>query len=274
MSETINNVAIENVSRILAELTTGTKISVMFQSLNYFDSDAIKYGRPFSTKWKRLNETIIHECKKAKNAKPFFKVIEYLMQPVNFMNRQEIWNENMQSINSVLIFYGYELSAKGKVIQIDAVETIADANKRLQSFINKLEVYDIHPEIMKFCSAELFDKNYFHAILEASKSLFERVRQLSESSSDGMKLLDYAFSTKKPVVLIKGNMLATDTERSLYRGLKSLLETITSLYRNPNAHTPKLYDVTSETDAITAFTLMSLAHRTLDNCINVRNINS
>ena len=67
-------------------------------------------------------------------------------------------------------------------------------------------------------------------------------------------------------------MLITQTDKSKYQGLKSLLNTIVYLYRNPNAHEPKLYDVTSETDAVTALTLMSLANSLLDDCINVRDL--
>ena len=97
---------------------------------------------------------------------------------------------------------------------------------------------------------------------------------LSELEPDGTALIQQALSTKKPVILIKGNMLKNETDRSLYNGLKNLLETIVSLYRNPTAHSPKLFDVTSETDAITAFNMMSLAHRILDNCINIRDLDN
>lgn len=270
----VDKSVIENVCRILGELTSGSKITNMFAALDFFDSDTVKYGKPVTTKWKRLNETIIRECKQHKSAQPFFKTIEFIMKPINFVNSQEAWNYNSRAINSNLIFYGYELTNSGKIIVTDSVETVEEAQRRLRSFQDKLNMYEIHPNVMLFCKEELFQNNYFHAILEASKGVLQRVRDLSELELDGMKLIHQSLSSKNPIILIKGNMLTNDTDRSLYNGFKNLLETIVSLYRNPNAHTPKLFDITLETDAITAFNMMSLAHRILDNCINVRNLDN
>lgn len=270
MKKTIDNAVIENISKILGELTTGSKISNMFSILGYYDADTQNHGRPFSTKWRRINETVIHECNREKSGKPFFKIIEHIMKPQEFIDSPEGWTEHRREINAQLMFYGYELNDSGKIENVEPVQSFTDAQKRLQSFEDKLSQHDIHPIILKFCNEELFHQNYFHAILEASKSVLQRVRDISELSDDGTKLIHSAFSTKNPIILIKNNMLETQTDKSLYNGLKNLLETIVSLYRNPNAHLPKLYDITSETDAITAFTLMSLAHRILDDCFNVR----
>lgn len=272
LSKPIDSAIIESICRILGELTSGYKITIMFQNLNFYDHDIITAGKPISTKWKRLRDAIIQECNNKKSAKPFFHVIEYIMKPIDFVKDSDAWRINKNDINIYLLFYGFELTDTGKVIQTTSVETVNDAHKRLLSFQNKLDMYEIHPHVLEFCKEELFHKNYFHAILEASKSVFQRVRDISELELDGSKLIHQALSTKQPVILIKGNMLKSETERSTYNGLKNLIETIISLYRNPTAHSPKLYDETSETDAITAFTLMSLAHRILDNCFNVRDL--
>lgn len=272
MSRSIDPIVIESVCKILGELTKGYKITIMFQSLKIYDHDSATAGRPITTKWKRLRDAIIHECNNQKSAKPFFQVIEYIMNPIDFVNDLNGWENNKRDLNAYLLFYGYVLTDSGKIQQTDSVETVNDAHKRLLSFQNKLKMYEIHPRVLEFCQEELFQENYFHAILEASKSVFQRVRDISELELDGSKLIQQALSTKQPVILIKGNMLSSETDRSMYNGLKNLIETIVSLYRNPTAHSPKLYDESSETDAITAFTLMSLAHRILDNCFNVRDL--
>ena len=272
MSQHIDRSLIESVCRVLGELTSGYKITIMFKTLNFYDDDNIQYGKAVSTKWKRLRDAIIYECTQQHRARPFFQIIEYIMKPIDFVHAPDAWQENRKAINSSLIFYGFELTDSGKIIQTTAVESVADAQKRLQSFQNKLDMYEIHENVLQFCNKELLQNNYFHAILEASKSVLQRVREISELEPDGTALIQQALSTKNPVILIKGNMLKNETDRSLYNGLKNLLETIVSLYRNPTAHSPKLFDVTSETDAITAFNMMSLAHRILDNCINVRDL--
>jgi len=127
---------------------------------------------------------------------------------------------------------------------------------------------------LKYCREENFNQDYFHAIFESSKGLSQRDRDISDLNTNGNELIQDAFSINTPKILIKGNMLNNKTDKSLYNGLKNLLKTIVSLYRNPSAHMPKLYDPKSETDAITVFTLISLAHRILDECINVRDINN
>lgn len=274
MARKIDNAVIESVSKILAEVVTGSDITTMFRILSYCDFDIVE-KRPYnSTKWKRLNETTIHECNQAKSAQPFLKIIQHIMDPPKFVDNKEGWISIKTAINGKLLFYGLELADNGKITRTTAVRTINEAQKRLKSFTDKLESYNIHSEIFKYCTVELFDNNYFHAILEASKGIFDRVRTLSELSTDGVNLIEQAFSSKQPLVLIKDNMLDSLTDKSLYSGLRNLLLTIATLYRNPKAHNPKLYDDTSETDAITAFVMISLAHRILDTCINVRDLDN
>jgi Protein of unknown function (Hypoth_ymh) len=35
----------------------------------------------------------------------------------------------------------------------------------------------VHPDVLKFCRAELVVDNYFHAVFEAAKSVAEKLRQ-------------------------------------------------------------------------------------------------
>lgn len=77
------------------------------------------------------------------------------------------------------MFYGFELTDYGKIIQTTAVESVADAQKRLQLFQNKLDMYEIHQNgFANSATKNWFPNNYFHAILEASKSVLQRVREM------------------------------------------------------------------------------------------------
>lgn len=274
MAKPIDNQLISSVSKILGEELNGQKISTMLTILSLSDFDKI-YSRPYtSTKWKRLDESISFECSKSKNAKALFRVIEYVAKPQNYVNSPtNDWFSLKKSLNTQLMFYGFSLNDAGKIINSEAVETFSDAQKRLKSFEEKLFLHEIHPEILKYCREELFQENYFHAIFEASKGILDRVRIISELDTDGITLIDSAFRSKNPIVLIKGNMIQSLSDKSEYSGLKSLLSTVIYFYRNPQAHNSKLYNPKSETDAITAFSMMSLAHQILDNCINVRDLN-
>ncbi|MGJ8729315.1 TIGR02391 family protein [Listeria aquatica] len=270
----IDNSLIDSISRILGELLTGTEITKMFHILELPDFDIIENRGYTSTKWRRIAESVTYHCKEQNSPNALFDVIEYKMRPKDFISIPDVWKTTKQEINSQLIFYGLELSDAGKIQSVVKVETFNEARKRLISFQDRLEPYHIHHEVSKYCEEELLVENYFHAILEASKGLLQRIRDISELDKDGSQLIDEAFIIKRPIILIRDNMLSTQTEQSEYKGLKSLLHTITYLYRNPQAHETRLYNPKSENDAVTAFSLISLAHQVLDNCVNVRDLSS
>jgi uncharacterized protein (TIGR02391 family) len=268
----IDNECIESISKILGEMTTGSKITQILAKHNWIDHDTLAGQSLISTKWKRINASITDEVKKANSLTPFFKMIEEIMNPLNFLNQEDVWTQNRKNINFSLSFSGYELTDGGKIKSGKAAKTFTEAVERTKSLLEKLEIHNIHPDVLKFCKPELLDKNYFHAVLEASKSVLDKIRNLTFSSKDGNTLVNEAFVVKNPALIIRGNFLKTDDERSEYNGLKSLLNTICYFYRNPQAHSPKLYNPISEMDAITAFIMMSLAHEQLDRCQCVRQI--
>lgn len=267
---TIDNQCIETISKILGELTTGSKITRILSKYNWIDHDTISGQRILSTKWKRISASLSAEIRKANSATPFFKMIEEIMDPINFNNEQETWTKNKNGINFALSFYGYELTDAGKIKSVKAANTYSEAIDRTKNLLEKLKNHNIHPDILKFCKPELLDENYFHAIFEASKSVFDKIRNITLSTKDGNSLINEAFIVKNPSIILKGNKLTTNDEISEYNGLKSLLNTICYFYRNPSAHSPKLFNPTSENDAITAFIIMSLAHQQLDRCICIR----
>ena len=271
MSKPINNIAIEKISQILCDdRFTGSQLTIFLQIHNFKDHDN-EHGAigALSTKWKRLNASLAHECGKTKSPKPLFKAIEYVLDPAPHTLNIDYWKARQQEVNAILVWHSLRLNDVGKVESTAPPTSISDAHNRFSSFKKKLQEHGIHREAMRYCDEELLQNNYFHAIFEASKGVLDRLRQLSKSSSDGITLVDECFIIKKPIIVIKGNLLITDSEKGLYKGLASLLKTIVYLYRHPKAHTPKLYDETSESDAITAFIMISLAHKQLDNCCNI-----
>jgi uncharacterized protein (TIGR02391 family) len=268
----IDTNVIEAISKILGELTTGSKITRILAKHNWIDHDTLA-GQPIiSTKWKRISSSMHEEVQKANSPDPLFKMIEEIMNPIDFYNLDEAWIETRKEINFRLRFYGFELTDGGKIVPTKVVESFSEAVKRTRDLLGNLENHDIHQDILKFCRPELLDENYFHAIFESSKSVLEKLRKITFSSKDGNSLINEAFVQKNPAVIIQGNYLKSSDEVSEYLGLKSLLNTICYLYRNPNAHSPKLYNQSSETDAITALIMMSLAHKQLDRCICVRQL--
>lgn len=264
--KSIDNICIEKITRILGELVTGTDITNILAKNRWKDHDTETGVRAISTKRKRLEASMIHEINTKNSTQPFFRLIEEIMNPVEFANAKDTWYTNLENINFILRFYGYELTDGGKVQSTTTTKTYTEGLERSTNLLDKLKSQGVHENIIKYCTPELLKENYFHAILEASKSVFDRIRIMTNSSLDGNTLINEAFVVKRPSIIIKGNLLSNDNEKSLYLGLKSLLNTICYLYRNPTAHSPKLFNEKNESDALTAFMLISLAHHQLDNC--------
>lgn len=261
---------VQAISKILGELVTGSKITYLFKKNNWRDYYSETGDKMLSTKWKRIEDTLNYEINKSNSDKPFITLIEDIMKPFEFRSNIELWNESLKNINEIISFSGLELLSNGKIIEVKPVDSLQEAINRTNSLYTKLIESNIHSEVIKYCKQELLQENYFHAVLEASKGVLQRIRDLNLSSKDGNTLINDSFNLKNPSIIIKGNLMSNDTEKSEYQGLKSLLNTICYLYRNPTAHSPKMYDARIERDAIQALSLISMAHLQLDNCICVR----
>jgi uncharacterized protein (TIGR02391 family) len=106
------------------------------------------------------------------------------------------------------------------------------------------------------------EKNFFHAVLEASKSVFEKIRERTGLTGDGTTLIDDAFRLTNPALLFNG--LSNDSERSEHAGLATLAKALCSIYRNPTAHARRVKWAIVEQDALDLLTIASMLHRRID----------
>jgi uncharacterized protein (TIGR02391 family) len=107
--------------------------------------------------------------------------------------------------------------------------------------------------------------DHFHAVLEATKSVASRIREMTGSGADGSALVTEAFSLGKtgvPIVAI--NQLRNETEKSEQTGFMNLLIGLFGTFRNPTAHAAKIEWEMPEEDALDILGLISLVHRKLD----------
>lgn len=56
----------------------------------------------------------------------------------------------------------------------------------------------VHPDVLRFCRAELVANNYFHAMLEATKSIADKLRAKTGLTEDGANLVDAALAGSTP----------------------------------------------------------------------------
>lgn len=150
------------------------------------------------------------------------------------------------------------------MVAVSQAETLSEVDQRVNQLKKALYDRAIHSEVQKYCVEDYLRADYYDAVFEASKGLAERVRQISGLTTDGGILFQAVFSKNDPYIFF--NAMKTDSERSEFTGLKELLEAIFHLVRNPAAHTPKVNWKTDETKALDILTLISFAHKYLDEC--------
>lgn len=254
-----NAQSIETISRIIGDIMTGSTISRMFENLNLPDNSNE------STKWKRLNFIMWKSQIDFKCGNKVVEIIEYVFHPTSSWFISVIdYNEYMNEINKCISFYGLELKNDGKVHKITNVTTKSEANERYDLLRSKLIERNTHPMILKFCTQDIVSEDYFSIIFEASKSIYERIREMTGINLDSNNLIYSCFDLKYPIIIC--NTLKTETEKNIYNGLKNILLSIGQIGRNPRAHTPKIYSYDNLDNCLDILNLISFAHRMLDQC--------
>jgi uncharacterized protein (TIGR02391 family) len=195
--------------------------------------------------------------------------VKDVADPVRFAGKAEEQERLIVSLNTILAFSGLELMADGTIRPIAAVKTISEAEARAGNLRKALQQRGVHPDVVKFCRAELLQNNYFHAVLEATKSVAEKIRQRTGLSCDGDDLIKAAFSVQAPLLAL--NSLRTESEQSEQKGFANLLRGTFGTFRNPTAHAPKVAWLVSEDDALDLLTLVSYLHRRIDTSVSVLN---
>ncbi|WP_150245673.1 TIGR02391 family protein [Nocardiopsis quinghaiensis] len=117
-----------------------------------------------------------------------------------------------------------------------------------------------------YCEEEILRRSVFHAVVEATKGLAERLREMSGSALGGADLVDFCFSTRRQPPLVRVNGFATESEISEHKGFANLLKGVFGTFRNPPAHTPRATAGwrIPEPEALDLFSTLSFMHRRLD----------
>jgi len=248
--------SVEMICRALAEAITGPQIPNLIAPLKVSHSDEI------GTKWRRLFNAVAEAQNRQGDGRPLLRLTAEIMAPVRFASPIE-FDVHRTAVNERLLLSGYHVRDNGKVARTQAASTLPEAKKRANDLHAELHRRDVHPDVLRFCRVELLQQNYFHAVLEAAKSVAEKLRDMSGLGADGSALVDAACAlTSGPRIAF--NALTTEWERSEHKGLATLMKGMFSTFRNPAAHAPRVRWATSRTDALDMLTLASMLHRRLD----------
>lgn len=242
-----------------SEGLTGSEISFLLKSSTILDV------APSLTKRIRLYDAFAHEQNTRGDRSHILGFIRRALRPERFVRDPERFEPLRMNVNRALAFAGLSVDASGKLEQGQAAATLSEAEKRARELRADLTSRGVHPDVMKFCRQELLADNYFHAVLEAVKSVADKVRDRTGLLDDGSTLADRAFGGDVPMLAI--NALVTDSQKSEQKGFVNLLKGTFSMFRNPTAHAARVQWQISKEDAEDLFSLVSLIHRRIDSSI-------
>lgn len=224
MTDTIifNNSQITQISHLFGDrVLNGSEITRVLTRLGISDN------KGESAKWRRLEYVLSTRQDCDHSGKVILRFIKEVLDPVNYIQRQQDFEDFRSELNGILAFSGIQYRNDGQFEKTSVAKTISDAQKRMQNILNKLRQRDVHIRVIQYCNEELLKENYFHAVLEATKSLAERVRQMTSLTEDGSSLYDKAFSTSAPYLIL--NSLQTESEKNQQKGFCLMLKGINSM---------------------------------------------
>jgi len=220
------------------------------------------------SKWKRILNVFAVSQTQNQTGNYTMKLIQMFLSPRRFVSRPSEFETLREGINQLLSFRGFELHPSGKFSAVTPASTIDEARARASRLRNELERRGVHCDVLAFCRPELMQENYFHAMLEATKSVSEKIRQKTGLSGDAGDLSTRAFSLgKSGSPALAFNSLKTDTDRSEQNGLMNLCVGMFGSFRNTTAHRAKITWSVEEQDALDLLTLVSFIHRRLDQAV-------
>ncbi len=252
---------LEALCRVLADTNEG----LTGKEIEHFLGQArVKDISPSITKWQRLYNALALHQNDYQTGKCVLNFIVHTMAPARYRGKHHVFEDRRAKLNEVLSFHGLEFKEDGTFARHNVSRTLNEAEARVERLKTKLENRGTHPDVFKYCDVLLHHNNYFHAVLEASKSIADKIRQRSGVTGDGAVLIDGAFGGSAPILRI--NSFATKTEEDEQKGFVNLLKGLFGMFRNPTAHAAQISWKMSEDDALDLFAIVSYAHRRIDRC--------
>jgi uncharacterized protein (TIGR02391 family) len=259
MTPSFDDITLRNLSDIISSILTHRQIS------EYLSSAHITELQQGTNKTDRVYYALKAKQEQDRCGNNVLAFVTSLLNPKRF-NDEGAFEKNRTSINEKLIYDGIEINTSGQPIKVEKAKTISEAKGRSLKIKEKIHGIGIHRNILSYCEEEWLNENYFHAILEITKSVAERLRQISGYTSDGSDLVDHCFGLgkdKKPMLAF--NTLQTPSEESEHKGFGNFCKGFFSMYRNPKAHNPKILEDTQLTQMTEVLVVATIIQNKLDN---------
>ena len=263
MAEFFSEDQIEAIAKALDHTEIGlsnAEIDVLLQQSQIQDD----HGP--GTKWQRLRMNLWNQQARDGHRLSILAFIRKSMKPARYIQHPEKFSTMRDRLNIALAFCGLELDTAGALSQVSKIHTLSEAEARANELQEEMSLRRVHNDVLLFCKSEYLADDYFHAVQEAVKSIFDKMRKMSGVDKDGAELIDACFCGKSPLLFINAHL--TETERMEQRGFSSLLKGIYGTFRNPTAHEARIKWPMTKDDAEDILSIVSLVHRKLDKIVH------
>jgi uncharacterized protein (TIGR02391 family) len=234
----------------------GSEIGELLAACRIVDLD------PAITKRHRLYNAFANDQNTRQGRTHILAFIRKAMRPERFPRCPERFEPMRALVNGAAAFAGLAVDASGVVTAVEHVQTLSEAQRRAQELRADLSTRGVHQDVLRFCREELLADDYFHAVLEAVKSIADKIRTRTGLSDDGNTLNERALAGELPLLAI--NPLKTESEKSEQKGFANLLRGTFGMFRNTTAHEARIHWPIGKDDAEDLLSLVSLIHRRLD----------
>lgn len=257
-----NEQVIQGVADVLGETSsglTGPEIGDILAGLGLPDPGS------GITKRIRLRQALLVGQARSQASNCVIQFINRAMAPVRYRDNPGLRTLRQDALNEVLVYESLRVLDDGRIGRGPRATTLSEAAQHASSIRAELRRRGTHPDVLRYCSTEILAKNAFHASLEATKSVFDKLRDRTGLTGDGASLVDAALALGKsgaPRLAI--NSLSTQTERDEQTGLANLIKGIAGMFRNPVAHDPRLKRTVADDELLELLTMLSMIHRRLD----------
>lgn len=238
---------------------TGSKIGVLLAELRIPDVNLS------ASKRDRLYAALARRQDNDGHSKRVVTFVSRVMDPARYVDTPHEFTMRQDRLNRVLTFAGLRINDKGQIATGAASTTLSEAARHATTVLSELDRRRTHPGVLAYCTLELLQQNNFHACLEATKSVFVRLRELTGATGDGAGLATTTLSLGRsgnPMLAI--NTLSSETEKTEQTGFVNLLTGLAGLYRNPVAHDPRAQRTVTDAELLELLTTLSMIHRRLD----------
>jgi uncharacterized protein (TIGR02391 family) len=246
------------ISKAIGEAFTGSELTSLLRRAGVDDQGEAQ------TKWRRIHDDLVSRQATDRSGNNVANFIQIATEPANFVGRRPAHEALCKDLNQGLAFVGLQVGEDGKLRRVAAAHTLTEAEQRADRLRAELTRRRIHPDVLRFCRAELLVDDYFHAVFEAAKSVADKLRRMTGLRLDGVQLVDAAFDLGQAGPFLVVNRLRDQTERNEHQGTADLMRGMFKLFRNVPAHVARIEGHVLEEDAMDLLVMASYLHRRLD----------